>query len=639
MRHPNVFPHFALSSLSLSLAVFAPLAIAAEPAVVGANSAVRAAPVLTDFDQDNFGATFEVGGDDSKVVRVTLPPGAFGNASIRAAKPVDANEPPRSRPKILPSLAAMVKSRGASDLADVIVMFKEDTKIPHMPSLNPVLRRDAEENVARLGEIKAKIEAVKTERLPKRAGQIRMISSEHGGRVKDSFWLVNGVVAELPLAAMEALALRNDVISIEPSQSDIPPPSHGTARHVSDGRLLIDSDRYYNDYGGYLGLLDSGVRSTHSLLTSPDRVDFERDCTGGDANGICDSLPNTQDTVNHGVSSAAIITGNNNMTDTFRGVSRVVVDSLKIYGPDVFLNRHAAVTAFQYAVSIGDSVIVAEIQDVTGDSGSVSLAADAAFDSGSVIIAVAGNYGPGAGTVSAPGNAHKALAIGAYDVVSGILEDYSGRGPTSDGRTKPDLIFPTNTLTASSESDTATREFGGTSGAAPYAGAIAVGFYNFLRTTFAPLGFGGTAGNGFTYSYMLASAGDEVGRLYYNDMNKGAGKFKTRAEAGVYIQRAAIANKQSIDMSFTMNAGRKAVDVALWWPETSAQAHNDIDIVLISPAGAEVGWGSGSTNVFEKIRYARTSGLDLAQGVWKVRVYGYHVPVGPQEVYMTSIQK
>ena len=108
----------------------------------------------------------------------------------------------------------MVKSRGASDLVDVIVMFKEDTKIPHMPMLNPALRRDAEENVARLGEINAKIEAVKTERLPKRAGQIRMLSSEHGGRVKDSFWLVNGVVAELPLAAMEALALRNDVISI-----------------------------------------------------------------------------------------------------------------------------------------------------------------------------------------------------------------------------------------------------------------------------------------------------------------------------------------------------------------------------------------------------------------------------------------
>lgn len=42
---------------------------------------------------------------------------------------------------------------------------------------------------------------------------------------------------------------------------------------------------------------------------------------------------------------------------------------------------------------------------------------------------------------------------------------YQSRGPTGDGRIKPDIQAPSHTFTAGSDSKTAIISFGGTSGA------------------------------------------------------------------------------------------------------------------------------------------------------------------------------
>ena len=80
-----------------------------------------------------------------------------------------------------------------------------------------------------------------------------------------------------------------------------------------------------------------------------------------------------------------------------------------------------------------------------------------------------------AGSLGIPSDARGALSVGAihhYQWDLGILASYSSRGPTADGRIKPDLVAPSGVTTASYGAE---RLFGGTSAAAPHvAGAAAL---------------------------------------------------------------------------------------------------------------------------------------------------------------------
>jgi PKD repeat protein len=75
-------------------------------------------------------------------------------------------------------------------------------------------------------------------------------------------------------------------------------------------------------------------------------------------------------------------------------------------------------------------------------------------------------------SILAPANVAEVIAVGAIDHASyttGPQEPYSSRGPTNDGRTKPDLCAPDKASTGTSPYTT----FYGTSGAAPHAAGAA----------------------------------------------------------------------------------------------------------------------------------------------------------------------
>lgn len=71
----------------------------------------------------------------------------------------------------------------------------------------------------------------------------------------------------------------------------------------------------------------------------------------------------------------------------------------------------------------------------------LSRAVDIAVDKGLVVVAAAGNAGPDPKTVSSPGAAAKAITVGAVDKQKRV-PPFSSRGPTLDGRTKPDIAAP-----------------------------------------------------------------------------------------------------------------------------------------------------------------------------------------------------
>ncbi len=71
----------------------------------------------------------------------------------------------------------------------------------------------------------------------------------------------------------------------------------------------------------------------------------------------------------------------------------------------------------------------------------LSLACDLLAEKEIIVICPAGNYGPNPHTIGSPGAAKKVITIGALTKELDV-PNFSGRGPTLDERTKPDLCFP-----------------------------------------------------------------------------------------------------------------------------------------------------------------------------------------------------
>jgi hypothetical protein len=85
----------------------------------------------------------------------------------------------------------------------------------------------------------------------------------------------------------------------------------------------------------------------------------------------------------------------------------------------------------------------------------------------------------------------------------------------------------------------------------------------------------------------------------------------------------------------------KTVDVAIWWPEkllirdgVRQNTHNDIDLYLYDPSDDEEASGINADGVFERIQ-ATVKKSDLKK--WTVRVHGFNVRSGPQDVYVAVL--
>lgn len=76
--------------------------------------------------------------------------------------------------------------------------------------------------------------------------------------------------------------------------------------------------------------------------------------------------------------------------------------------------------------------------DLDGNTAAITIAADIAASLGILVINSAGNAGPGPTTLGAPADGDSVLAVGAT-YSSGEIAEFSSRGPTADGRVKPEV--------------------------------------------------------------------------------------------------------------------------------------------------------------------------------------------------------
>ena len=80
-------------------------------------------------------------------------------------------------------------------------------------------------------------------------------------------------------------------------------------------------------------------------------------------------------------------------------------------------------------------------QQLNGDVGVTTLAADSAAARGTLVVVAMGNSGPSTGSLGTPADAKGIVSVGAVDS-SRAVAVFSSRGPTSDGRIKPEVVAP-----------------------------------------------------------------------------------------------------------------------------------------------------------------------------------------------------
>jgi subtilase family protein len=112
------------------------------------------------------------------------------------------------------------------------------------------------------------------------------------------------------------------------------------------------------------------------------------------------------------------------------------------------------VAALEWADSIGVDIVSSSLaylsfdngfsytpSQLNGDVAVTTVAADMAAQRGILVVTAAGNSGPGPRSIWTPADGDSVLAVGAEDSL-GTIAFFSSRGPTADGRIKPDFTAP-----------------------------------------------------------------------------------------------------------------------------------------------------------------------------------------------------
>jgi len=188
-----------------------------------------------------------------------------------------------------------------------------------------------------------------------------------------------------------------------------------------------------------VGIVDTGIDPDHPDLAG--RIVQMKDFTGQGPN----------DNHGHGTHVAGIIGGTGAASGgKYKGVApECVYYTAKVLRGDGSGSTSDVMAGVEWAVQQGVQVINLSLGSDGACDGTdaLSVTCDAATGKGVVVCVAAGNAGPGASTVGSPGCAKTVITIGATTKTDTIAS-FSSRGPTSDGRIKPDLCFPGGSIIA-----------------------------------------------------------------------------------------------------------------------------------------------------------------------------------------------
>lgn len=278
----------------------------------------------------------------------------------------------------------------------------------------------------------------------------------HRARVRHTFRIIHAIAATVPADILDVLAAKPWVERIEPDRPvyAVLDQSVPSIQVPAVWKLGLDGS------GVTVAVVDTGVDLKHPHLK---RIapGFNAITGGEDA----------QDDHGHGTHVAGIVASSH---PQYTGVAPgATILPVKVLGAGGSGTESNVIAGLEWALAHGAQVVNMSLGTSTPGDGSspLSRAVDNAAKQGVAVVVAAGNNGPAAGTVGSPGDARLAITVGAVDN-QGALASFSSRGPTLDGRVKPDLVAP-GVAVRSLQPRGRLASYSGTSMAAPHVAGVA----------------------------------------------------------------------------------------------------------------------------------------------------------------------
>ena len=192
---------------------------------------------------------------------------------------------------------------------------------------------------------------------------------------------------------------------------------------------------------------------------------------------LVDKKETLYDDNGHGTFVAGIACGNGIFEKSNLGFAKFAnIISIKALSKNGDSNSNVILDAMQWAFEnhkvYNISVVCMSFgADVNNTINPLSSGAEALWKAGITVVAAAGNSGPNEKTIKSPGNNPHIITVGALDIKTLNVADFSSRGPTTYGH-KPDLLAPAVDIVSCSNLALPYTKMSGTSVATPIVAGI-----------------------------------------------------------------------------------------------------------------------------------------------------------------------
>jgi serine protease AprX len=423
--------------------------------------------------------------------------------------------------------------------------------------------------------------------------------------------VIDGLAASVTIEQFSRLARDPSVLSIGPDRAlhirgSTARSSYGVTKATTDFGVTGDRDgaaKSFSTRDIVACVIDTGIDTNHVDLDQGQVIGWK---------DFVNSRTTPYDDNGHGTHVAAILAGQGDANTAYRGVAPgAALVGVKVMSSGGTGSTSTIISGVQFCVDHRSTYNIRIINLSLGGPGPssgtdpLSAAMNATADAGILPVVAAGNDGPARATIGSPAAAVKALTVCSISdpgVLGFSVSPWSSRGPTADGRIKPDVCAPGQSITsARANSGTGYVTYSGTSMAAPFAAGVAALMLD--------------ANNSLTpsqlKSLMMSTAQDwtipgadaetGAGRLQAYEAIKRAGSFSGSGPPvpAHFMDGGSLGTSGAIDR-WSVRVTSTAYPIAITLLIPGASGTKDFDIVLRSPTGTSLGT-SDSTDRQETI--------------------------------------
>ncbi|MBD3187601.1 S8 family serine peptidase, partial [Candidatus Bathyarchaeota archaeon] len=247
------------------------------------------------------------------------------------------------------------------------------------------------------------------------------------------------------------------------AQKDIKPSNGGNQTEIyypveTDFESMINDSHDLGYMGNHtlVAIIDSGINMFHPDLDDLDDNPDTYDPKVIGSVSFTEFDPYYFDFFGHGTYIAGIVAGTGELNASHRGIAPSVrLLNVKVFDIDGFTYYSWAISGLYWSLNHGADIALLAWSTFGFSGDPLCEAINDVTNQGMLVIASAGDEVPGYMTISSPGSAEGALTVGSYIPSNGSIYSISGRGPTLNLITKPDVLGPGEDIVGTSGNLTA----------------------------------------------------------------------------------------------------------------------------------------------------------------------------------------